>query len=211
MKQIPIAHDSNVLERLYKQFDYLQDLPCEISGSFIEDASNLGILESDRFLGFLMAYEVEEQKPWRDHFAFLSVEDNLKINHYRHIRPVKPWPQPTIGVVFTGDGTGKTTGTHKVNVVMREVGNAQMWWGSTIGVIWEAFLSDRVQAIPEFEALMNQLWQHCEQYLQVQGVEQVFTCAHDPEFDDMGEWYPNFLMGRGYRTHDNSEVLWKEF
>lgn len=122
MKETPIGSDPAVLECLYKRFDYLQDLPCDIRGCLIGEAINLGVLETDSFLCFLMAYEVEKQKARRDHFAFLSVEDNLKINRYRHLRPVEPWPQPIIGVSFSGDRqTGVTTGTHKVDVILNNV------------------------------------------------------------------------------------------
>jgi hypothetical protein len=39
----------------------------------------LGTLETDDFLGFIMAYQVEEERPTPDHFFFLSEEDNLKL------------------------------------------------------------------------------------------------------------------------------------
>jgi len=57
-------------------------------------------------------------------------------------------------------------------------------------------LGDRPQQLQEFEALMNQTWAHIEQYLQAQGVKQIFTDAVDPEFDP--EWYRSFLIRQGY-------------
>lgn len=207
MKETSIARDPAVLERLYQRFDYLQDLPCDIRGCLIDRAINLGVLETDSFLAFLMAYEIEEQKASRDHFAFLSVEDNLKINRYCHFRPVEPWPQPIIGVSFSGDRqTGRTTGTHKVDVILNNVGEAQLYWGAGVAVIWEAFVHDRVESIIEFEALMHQLWHLLEQYLHAQGVEQVFTDARDPEFEHMGNWYRNFLTGRGYQVLEQDRI-----
>lgn len=47
-----------------------------------------------------MAYQVENEFPTKDHFLFLNQQQNLQIQHYRHIRPVQPWPQPIIGVAF---------------------------------------------------------------------------------------------------------------
>jgi hypothetical protein len=207
VSNIPITQDSTVLDRLYRRFDCLQDLPCELRGCCVDEAVNLGFLEADSFLGCLMAYEVEESVPIQDHFVFLSREDNLRIDHYRHIRPVEFWPQPIIGVTFDNESTGRTTGTHRVEVMLKESGNVQLWWGQEIAVIWEAYLGDglrpvfdhRPQQFQEFEALMNQMWNSIEQYLQDQGVKQIYTDAADPEFDP--EWFRCFLIRRGYNLY----------
>jgi len=199
MNNIPITQDSTVLGMLYKRFDYLQDLPCELRGFCVDEAVNLGFLETDSFLGCLMAYDVEEGRTDKDHFVFLSASDNLKINHYRHLRPVEFWPQPIIGVSFDNESTGRTTGTHQVEVMLKDSGNAQLWWGNDIAIVWEAYLGDRPQQLQEFEALMNQTWSCIEQYLQAQGVKQILTDAADPEFDL--EWYRGFLIRRGYELY----------
>lgn len=81
-----------MLAKLYQRFDYLQDLPFELRGCSIDDATSLGVLETEQFLGFLMAYSVEKEYPTKDHFLFLSQQQNLQICYYRHIRPVQPWP-----------------------------------------------------------------------------------------------------------------------
>lgn len=212
MKEGPIAQDPALLERLYKRFTYLQDLPCELRGCCIDEAVSLGFLEADSFLGCLMAYEVEENRPDKDHFVFLSASDNLKIDCYRHIRPVEFWPQPIIGVAFASESTGRTTGTHRVEVMLQNAGNIQLWWGNDIAVIWEAYLGDRPQQLQEFEALMNQVWSCIEQYLQAQGIKQLFTDAADPEFDS--KWYRDFLVRRGYHLYQQDrckrEILRKQ-
>lgn len=91
-----ITSDPRVLEKLYQRFDYLQDLPSELRGCFIDEATSLGVLETEQFLGFLMAYEVQKESPSKDHFPFLNSQQNLQLRYYRHIRPVQPWPQPSL-------------------------------------------------------------------------------------------------------------------
>ena len=67
--------------------------------------------------------------------TFLSAEENSSITCYRLLRPVMPWPQLIIGVALTPEGA-QVTGTREVNVVMKIVGNAQLWWGGSTGVLW---------------------------------------------------------------------------
>ena len=52
----------NGIRRLYKRFDYLQDFPCELRGCLIDEASYFGTLETNEFLGFVMAYKIEQIK-----------------------------------------------------------------------------------------------------------------------------------------------------
>ena len=66
--ETPIKTDPNVLEPIYEQFAYLRDYPLELRGSFIEDAVSLGALYAVDFLGFVMAYSVEEELPTHDHY-----------------------------------------------------------------------------------------------------------------------------------------------
>ena len=198
MTKQPFATDSTVLQRLYRRFDYLQDFPCEVKGCLIDEATCLGTLETDDFLGFVMGYQVEQETPDANHFVIISREDNLKINHYRHLRPVQPWPQPIIGVAFSEQEPGRVTGTHKVDVMMNNIGNAQLWWGGDVGIIWEAYLDRFIRQRENFEALIHQLWQQCEEYLFAQGVKRIFTHNHDPEFDN--DWYLRFLQRRGFEV-----------
>jgi hypothetical protein len=193
--EIPITTDPNVLERIYRQFAYLKDYPLNLLGAFIDEAVSLGALQSDDLLAFLMAYEVEEERPSRGQFAFLTPEENLSVRYYRHIRPVQPWPQPIIGVAFQGQ-QGVVTGTYRVDVVMRNIGNIQLWWGDEIGVIWEAFFDANVRARSDHELLMHQLWDELERYLAGRGVKRVLTNKRDPALDE--GWYQAFLARRGY-------------
>ena len=191
--ETPIKTDPDVLEPIYARFTYLKDYPLELRGSFIEDAVSLGALYAENFLGFVMAYSVEEELPIHDHYPFLTEAENLSLNAYRHIRPVQAWPQPVIGVIVNARGEGLVTETHHVDVVLKVIGNAQLWYGGEVGVLWEGYVEKRVRS----NSLMYSLWDVLERYLAAQGVKRVFTYAQDPEFTR--DWYRDFLTSRGYR------------
>ncbi len=197
--EAPVTSDPEVLELIYRRFNYLKDHPLKLRGSFIDEAVSLGRLEGEDFLAFLMAYEVEDERPTPDHFPFLTAEENLQVTRYRLIRPAIPWPQPTIGVAWNFlEGVGRVTGTYEVDVVMKPVGEAQLWWGGSTGVIWEAFFERDIRAKKDHELLMRQLWETLERYLAGEGVTRVYTHDRDPALDDA--WYRTFLAARGYTS-----------
>ena len=191
--EAPIKTDPDVLEPVYTQFPYLRDYPLELRGSFIEDAVSLGALHAESFLGFVMAYSVEEETPTRDRYPFLSEKENMSLNAYRHVRPVQAWPQPVVGVMVNARGEGLVMETRHVDVVLKIIGNAQLWYGGEVGVLWEGYLAKGVRS----NSLMYSLWVVLERYLTEQGVKRVFTYAQDPEFTR--DWYRDFLTSRGYR------------
>ncbi len=198
MIEQPILDNPEILQHLYRRYDYLKDFPCTLKAICIEEASYLGALETDDFLGFILAYEIEEAKVSRDHFPMLSAEENLKIGHYRLLKPVEPWPQPIVGVAMKGIETGKVTGTHSVDVLLKSIGSAQLWWGEKVGILWEGILGGDIQERQDFEALMNQLWGICEEFLRNQGVQEVYAFNRDPEYAP--DWYQGFLERIGYRS-----------
>jgi hypothetical protein len=203
--KIPITSGPDVLERIYRRFDYLRDHPLNLLGSFIDEAESLGILESEGFLGFVMAYEVEEGSPSPNRHHFLTSEENRMLRFYRHLRPVEPWPQPVIGVIWNAArGEGRVAGTYRVDVVLKNIGNAQLWWGGEVAVLWEAFFDGRVRNRGDHELLLHRLWLRCEEYLKEQGVKRVYTLGRDPVFDD--DFYRAFLMARGYELAENALV-----
>jgi hypothetical protein len=206
--EIPIHENQAFLNLLYRRYDYLQDFPCEFRGTFIEDARSLGVLYSDDFPGAVLGYPVEftEGKSLsRDHFPFLPVEINLKLSKYRLLTPVQPWPQPIIGVAMAGN-RGEVTGIHSTPVMLNKVGNCQVWYGQDVGLIFEAFLEGQVQQDSGFEALMNQLWSICEDFLAAQGVSQIYALARDPALDE--NWFRDHLQRRGYRPVNEGSVTW---
>lgn len=120
---IPIQTDPEVLEPIYTHFTYLKGYPLRLKGSFLDKASSLGVLHTGDFLGFLLAYE-EERGSYPADFAFLTAEENANLTRYRHLRPVEPWPQPTIGVLWDDHtGQGVTLDTERVDVTLKPVGN----------------------------------------------------------------------------------------
>lgn len=204
--ETPIQENQAFLSLLYKRYDYLQDFPCEFKGMFIEDAMSLGTLHSDEFLGAVLGYPVEEFKTRdRNYFPFLPVEANLKLSSHRHLTPVIPWPQPILGVAMAGD-RGEVTGVHSIPVMLNKVGNAQVWYGKDVGLIFECFLEGQVQQEPSFEILMNQLWSICEEFLMSQGVSQIYALARDPALDDT--WFRGHLQRRGYQPIAEGAIAW---
>ena len=208
---VPISVDPTVLERIYRRFSYLKDQPLILLGSYIDQAASLGHLETNGFLGFLMAYPVTDERPRPDRYRFLSQQDNLALRYYRHIRPVEPWPQPLIGVVFDPKtGEGRTTGeAYSVDVTLRPAGNAQLWWGGKTAVIWEAFFEPRVRVLSGHELLMHKLWDRLERYLVDEGVRDFYTLDRDPALDRA--WYCGFLRDRGYIYDQKCKVMIKAF
>jgi hypothetical protein len=206
MMETKIQDDQAFLDLLYKRYDYLQDFPCEFKGMFIEDALSLGMLHSDDFLGAVLGYPEEEFKMRdRNYFPFLPTKVNLKLCKYRHLTPVVPWPQPIIGVAMAGN-RGEVTGIHSTPVMLNKVGNCQFWYGQDEGLIFEAFLEGKVQQDSGFEALMNQLWSICEDFLAAQGVSQIYALGRDPALDDA--WFRGHLERRGYQPLSAESVTW---
>jgi len=182
-----------VLEHLYAHFAYFRSYVLRLQGSFIEDAASLVTLhEGD----FLMAYD-EERNSYRADFPFLTKEENASLTCQRLLRPAEPWPRPTALVAWDDPkGQGITLDVKHVDVVLREVGTVQLWYGDENGVIWEAFYEPGVRARPEHERLLHQLWESCERLLYKNGVRFAWTYAREPNYEDA--WYGAFLHTRGY-------------
>lgn len=203
-----LADDPDVLEHIYHHFTYLRGYPLGLQGRFIEDATNLAVLADDDFLGFLLAYDLQEERLERGRFAFPAPEKNLAITLYRHITPVEPWSQPRLGIAWNAaQGEDRVLGTSHVNVVLKGIGNAQLWWGDGIGVIWEAFFEERVQKRSNYDLLMHRLWDTLGRYLTEQDVKRIYTYAHDPARDDA--WYQAFVANRDYRRDSGRDALYR--
>lgn len=101
---------------------------------------------------------------------------------------------------------GEVTGIHSVPVILHKIGNAQVWFGENVGLIFEAFLEDKVQKDPSFEALMNQLWSIIEEFLMSQGISQIYTLGRDPALEDA--WLRGHLERRGYKPLSAGSVTW---
>jgi len=185
-----------VLEHLYTHFAYFRSYALRLQGSFIEDAASLVTLQEGDFVAFLLAYDVERDSYPAD-FPFLTKEENASLTCQRLLRPAEPWPQPTALVAWDdAKGQGVTLDVDHVDVVFREVGTVQLWYGDETGVIWEAFYDPGVRARPEHERLLHQLWEACERLLYKNGVRFAWTYAREPNYEDA--WYGAFLHARGY-------------
>jgi hypothetical protein len=197
VSELPIRSDPEVLEHLYTRFTYLRGYPLRLQGSFIEDSTSLVALDEGDFLAFLMAYD-EERASYPAAFSFLTKGENTSLNRYRLLRPAEPWPQPLVEVAWDDrKGQGVTLDVNHVDVVLREVDTAQLWYGDETGVIWEAFYTTGVRARPDHEHLLHQLWGACERLLVENGARFAYTYSREPSYEDA--WYGAFLHTRGYR------------
>jgi hypothetical protein len=194
--ELPVRSDPEVLEHLYAHFPYLRGYALRLQGSFIEDAASLVTLQAGDFLGFLMAYD-EERDSYPANFPFLTKEENASLTCQRLLRPAEPWPQPTVEVAWDPPHEqGVTLDVKHVDVVLREVGTVQLWYGDETGVIWEAFYAPGVRERPAHEKLLHQLWNACERLLYKNGVRFAYTYSREPNYEDV--WYGAFLHARGY-------------
>jgi len=185
-----------VLEHLYTHFTYLRGYPLKLQGAFIEDAASLVALRAGDFLGFLMAYD-EEHNTYTADFSFLTDEENASLTCQRLLRPTQPCPQPTVEVLWGHPSEpGITLDVGHVDVMLRDVGTAQLWYGDEVGVIWEAFYERSLRDGLEHTLLMHQLWEGCERLLNKNGVRFAYTYARDPNYSDV--WYGAFLHARSY-------------
>jgi hypothetical protein len=197
----PITTDPEVIAKIHAQFPFTKDYALELKGTLLEEAVSLSTLEVGEFLAFLLGYEVVSEKQNSHPFAFLSPDENRELSHYRHLKVVQPWPQPEVtATTFDESGRGVITSVNKVDVVLKPIGEAQLWWGGETGVLWEATLEVEV---PSETLLLNLLWERLEDYLQMQGVKSVFTYAQDPAYP--GDWYKRFLLDRDYQPR--SELI----
>ena len=192
--QIPLVSDPEVLERLYLRFPYLAGQPLKLRvGS---EEVNLGTIDTGALLAFVVAGK-DEELPYAPDFPFLQPEETAALAHYLQVRPLEPWPQPLVEVNWnSAEATGVSSAIQSVDVLLNPVGNAQLWWGSTTGVIFEAFFEVRTEERPNEFGQLQQLWGQCERYLASKGVREVWTYNRDPRYDD--ELYKTFLCEQGY-------------
>lgn len=97
----------------------------------------------------------------------------------------------------------------RTTIQMPQMGEAQVWWGGGVGVLWEAFLA----RVPETEQgcslpLLHGLWDLIEAFLRRHGVTRIITLPHDPAYD--ADFYQAFLAERGYRREGKAMVKGSE-
>lgn len=197
---LPLESDPEVLEHLYRRFDYLKGHPLRLRS--LPDTTCLGVISVADQLILLLA-DTDDGLPYRPDFDFLTRGENAALAGYCQVRPALPWPQPVIGLHAAGDGSLRTGEVREVEVLMQPCGSAQFWWGGGLGVVFEAFVGRSAREGSE-QAVMNALWGWCEAFLSERGVTTVWTHVRDPEFDDA--WYQGFLAGRGYRLERRGAV-----
>ncbi len=179
----------------------------ELVGS-IKRAATTRQPETTLYIG---AYEKEQERPIRDHFFGLSEEINLATSTYRQYKLYLPWPQPTIYVEFAeGAEVGKVVGQGSMRLAMHEIGQAQVWHGLEVGVIWECYAHEQRRP-HNWQEELAQFWSVVEGNIadpaipaSGEGPAQpsnpskpytFYTQPHDPAFE---EGYQEFLQAIGY-------------
>ena len=142
---------------------------------------------------YIAAWPPSEERAYKDHFVGLSEAINLSLTSYRMYKFFQPWPQPHITVAWDIEaGQGEVIGGGPLTVQLQPIGQAQVWYGPEVGVLWEAYIHqpDREEG---WQELLADIWQVVEQSM---GVGKIFTMSHDPAFPKA--WYRSFLKALGY-------------
>ena len=133
-----------------------------------------------------------QEKPGKHEFHPLPATINQSLTRYRHYKLFEPWPQPTLYVEFPeGESVGQVTGYGDLKLQLQPIGQAQAWFGTEYGVLWEAYLFE-TRRRGNWQEEMAHFWQAVEQAM---GAQTVFTQDHEPTFE---EGYTDFLRQLGY-------------
>jgi hypothetical protein len=142
----------------------------------------------------------DESVPYPANFPFLTRGENAAIASQLDVHARVAWPQPTISI-WLPEGRELSKGVpgrtvshdlplHPATVALKKVGQASLWWGGDVGVIWEAFLD------VDHPRLLDETWNLAERTLRERGASRCITTHRDPAYDDDG--YRAYLEGRGY-------------
>jgi len=154
---------------------------------------------------YIAAMPPSHEQPQRDHFFGLPSEINFSLSTYRHYKFFYPWPTPEIIVGWNEmTGTGRVTGMGHFKIHFKPLGDAQVWYGETFGVLWECFFGQAAQATPTWQDELATFWQAVEKDM---GVSKVFTQPHEPTFE---RGYTDFLGQLGYAQDPDYPKWWSK-
>jgi hypothetical protein len=155
---------------------------------------------------YVAAFPISNERARADHFYGLPAEINKSLTKYRHYRLFLPWPTPIIPVVWdTQAGAGQVVEGGRLEVQLRPLGQAQVWFGEVYGLLWECYLSEGSRQPETWQQELVTFWQAVEQDM---GVNKIFTQPLEPTFD---EGYPEFLSSLGYAPDPGFERWWSKY
>ena len=141
---------------------------------------------------YIAALPPSVEAPRRDQFYGLPPEINLELTTYRLYRLFQPWPMPSVVVSWNETtGTGQVEQVGDLKVQLRPLGQAQAWWGCTVGVIWECYPHETGRG-DNWQAELTAFWRTVEQDM---GAARTFTQPHEPTWE---QGYTDFLSRLGY-------------
>ena len=185
-----------------------QDYPDadEVLVSFAEKWQFVQRIQAQDTVAYVAAMPPNQELPRDNRFHSLPPEINETLTTYRQYKLFRPWPSPILTVNWhEAAGTGQVESVDSVNVQLQTVGQAQVWKGESIAVLWECYvLGASLDEASEYEEL-HQFWQSVEKDI---SVPHLFTLPYDPAFV---EGYTDFLSRLDYVADPMTPGWWRKF
>lgn len=183
-----------------------RDYPgAEILVSFPDKWQLVECLQQADRLHYVAGFPSSYEKPHRDHFLGLSPEINRSLTTYRLYKLFEPWPIPLLQVVWDqGKNEGRVLDGCQLRVQLQPVGQAQIWRGSTEGVLWECYLFESQRQQEDWQEELSSFWQAVERDMKV---NRIFTQPHEPTFEP---GHTDFLSRLGYAPDPECEHWWSK-
>lgn len=154
---------------------------------------------------YIAAMPPSQERPRRDHFYGLAAEINLELTTYRLYKLFRPWPMPSLIVGWNeATATGRVLKMGDIKIQMQPLGDAQVWFGQTIGVLWECYLNELGRKEANWLDVLAEFWGAVERDM---GVGKIFTEPREPTFK---EGYPEFLRRLGYAPDSDNPHWWSK-
>jgi hypothetical protein len=101
-------------------------------------------------------------------------------------------------------GVGRVESVDSVNIQLKTAGQAQVWQGESVAVLWDCYILGASQeATTDYEEL-RQFWQAVEKDIDV---PHLLTLPYDPAFQ---EGYTDFLSSLGYVADPVTLGWWRK-
>ncbi len=176
----------------------------EVLVSFPEEWELVELIKKEGIPLYIAAFPPEKEKPRCDQFPGLSLAVNLSLTSYQLYRFFRPWPMPTVIVDWNATaGQGRVVGIADLKVQLRDIGQAQAWYGRDFAVLWESYLYEAARR-DQWQELLAEIWRTVETSI---GSRKIYTTSHEPTFE---EGYTDFLSGLGYAPDAENPRWWSK-
>lgn len=149
---------------------------------------------------YIAALPSQSQKRQTNRFPGLPIDVNRDLSRYRLFKVFYPTAVPALTIVLRNrEGLERVTSLRQVHIHLQEVGQAQVWYGSSYAVLQECCLNEagqkEVGRFALWEQVMLRVWKEIEATLP----PTILTPSHSPAFDTF--WYQDFLRQLGYTSY----------